>query len=404
MSGAERITFAATTLFLFVAPFASSGGIRAGCLIAAALALAAMRPWPRMQRIPVALCATFGAWCLLSLASAAWSEAPQRTWEELRAETLYSALAFGVFLLAAQVTWWRAWGIAALAGTLLAFVAQGLQQATGIALWRHPPDGGVGPFSTQLVLVAPLLVALATPAPWGWTRGDAPSAAVSIGLVIIAAWFTRDGWATPNRIVWPALLAVLAVAVLAARRATAVRIADRGLAWTSAIGAAVMVAAFVGAVALKSERFYPGDSGITASVEHDLRPRLWSVAFREWKSAPWIGHGLGREIREPAFLPETPAQPGYPPLRHAHNMLLNIAMQLGALGVAIFAAIVILLAREYAGYVGASSIAPLGVIGLALLAGFLVKNLTDDFLHRHNAQMFWALNGMLVGLGSRARR
>jgi len=404
MNGAERITFTATTLFLFVAPFASSGGIRAGCLIAAALALAAMRPWPPIRRIPVALCATFVSWCVLSLASAAWSEAPQRTWEELRAETFYSALAFGVFLLAAKVAWWRAWGIAALAGTLLAFVEQVLQQATGIALWRHPPDAGVGPFSTHLVLIAPLLMALAIPPPWGWTRGGWRVAALSIGLVIIAAWLTRDGWSTPNRIVWPALLAVLGVAAIAARRATGVRIADRGLAWTIAIGAAVMVAAFVGAVALKSERFYPGDATITASVERDLRPRLWSVAFQEWKAAPWIGHGLGRDIREQAFLPETPANPGYPPLRHAHNMLLNIAVQLGALGVAIFAAIMILLALEYAGYVGASSIAPLGVIGLALIAGFLVKNLTDDFLHRHNAQVFWALNGMLVGLGSRARR
>jgi hypothetical protein len=35
--------------------------------------------------------------------------------------------------------------------------------------------------------------------------------------------------------------------------------------------------------------------------------------------------------------------------------------------------------------------------------GFLAKNLTDDFLHRHNAQVFWALNGMLVGFGRRAR-
>jgi hypothetical protein len=43
-----------------------------------------------------------------------------------------------------------------------------------------------------------------------------------------------------------------------------------------------------------------------------------------------------------------------------------------------------------------------GAIGLALLAGFVAKNLTDDFFNRHNALVFWALNGMLIGLGSRA--
>ena len=35
--------------------------------------------------------------------------------------------------------------------------------------------------------------------------------------------------------------------------------------------------------------------------------------------------------------------------------------------------------------------------GRSLVAGFCVKNLTDDFLHRHNGVLFWALNGMLVG-------
>jgi hypothetical protein len=41
-------------------------------------------------------------------------------------------------------------------------------------------------------------------------------------------------------------------------------------------------------------------------------------------------------------------------------------------------------------------------MGLCVLAGFVVKNLTDDFMHRHNALVFWALNGMLLGL-ARAR-
>ena len=30
-----------------------------------------------------------------------------------------------------------------------------------------------------------------------------------------------------------------------------------------------------------------------------------------------------------------------------------------------------------------------------------MKNLTDDFFVRHNALVFWALNGMLLGLGQR---
>jgi O-antigen ligase len=84
-------------------------------------------------------------------------------------------------------------------------------------------------------------------------------------------------------------------------------------------------------------------------------------------------------------------------------MPLNIALQLGLVGLALFAAVIGLLAREYWRLLLDAAVAPLGVIGLALLAGFLAKNLTDDFLHRHNAQVFWALNGMLVGFGRRGR-
>ncbi len=43
----------------------------------------------------------------------------------------------------------------------------------------------------------------------------------------------------------------------------------------------------------------------------------------------------------------------------------------------------------------------LGVVGLSLLTGFVVKNLTDDFLFRSNAKEFWALIAMLTGLGTR---
>jgi hypothetical protein len=43
----------------------------------------------------------------------------------------------------------------------------------------------------------------------------------------------------------------------------------------------------------------------------------------------------------------------------------------------------------------------LGAIGLAVLAAFVVKNFTDDFFVRQNALVFWAVNGMLLGLGNR---
>jgi len=405
---AERAVLVATTIFLLVAPFAASGGLRATCLIVAALALIATRPWREFTSggpLPWPLFAAFASWSVLALASLAWSVDPLHTREELRAETLYSILAFGVFFLAATgPDRWRPWWIALMAGTLLTFAASALQQVTGIAFWRHSPDGGIGPFSTHLVIVAPLLVAIVCPAPWG-SRRSVPALAAAIAMLVGAAWLTSNAWTPPNRIVWPSLLAVFAVAILAGRRAAGFRAEELpGLKRTIALGAILIVLAFLAAIAAKNERFYPNDPSGLASVERDLRPHLWSVAWNEWKAAPWLGHGFGREIRASAFLPETPRIQGHPPVRHGHNMLLNIALQLGVVGVGLFVTVLVLLAREYARFLAEPAIAPLGVIGLALLAGFLAKNFTDDFLHRHNAQVFWALNGMLLGLAQRARR
>jgi hypothetical protein len=42
------------------------------------------------------------------------------------------------------------------------------------------------------------------------------------------------------------------------------------------------------------------------------------------------------------------------------------------------------------------------VTGLALIATFVVKNLTDDFYFRPGSLVFWAINGMLLALASRA--
>ena len=79
-----------------------------------------------------------------------------------------------------------------------------------------------------------------------------------------------------------------------------------------------------------------------------------------------------------------------------------MALQLGAVGLAAFVALMAALALGYRGMLASERLAPLGVIGLTLIVGFLVKNMTDDFFYRHNALLFWAVNGMLLGF-ARAR-
>ena len=403
---AEQAALAATAVFLVAAPFASSVGLRVLCLLVAALAIIASGAWrPAIHgQLPRAVLALFAAWLGLAALSLAWSVDPARTLGELRAESAYAALSFGVFfVLARDRREWRAWWIAIMAGTALTLAAKGLQDGLGIRLTRHSPDGGVGAFSTHLVLVAPLLFALVCAAPWGLRRSPR-WLGVGLALLIFAAWTTRGAWDTPNRIVWPALAAVFVVAAVAARRAAGFDLAHHaGLRRMLAVGGAVLAIAFAAAIAAKSERLYGHEPGFAASVEHDLRPRLWSVAGDAWTQAPWLGHGLGREILSHVFVRETPTRGAHPPVTHAHNTLINIALQFGVVGLALFVALLAALARSYVAMLPDAATSALGVMGLALLAGFLTKNFTDDFFHRHNAQVFWALNGMFLGFARAAR-
>jgi O-antigen ligase len=78
-------------------------------------------------------------------------------------------------------------------------------------------------------------------------------------------------------------------------------------------------------------------------------------------------------------------------------------LQTGAVGLAAFVALLGALLWRYAGFLRSrdDSLALLGLVGIGLLVGFLVKNLTDDFLFRSNGKEFWALNAAVLGLGMR---
>jgi hypothetical protein len=74
---------------------------------------------------------------------------------------------------------------------------------------------------------------------------------------------------------------------------------------------------FAISVAEKSALHYRSDPSVTASIDHDLRPKLWAVAGREFLRSPWVGHGFGREILEEKFLTVTPKGIGHPPIATA---------------------------------------------------------------------------------------
>jgi hypothetical protein len=71
-----------------------------------------------------------------------------------------------------------------------------------------------------------------------------------------------------------------------------------------------------------------------------------------------------------------------------------------------FTALLIALTARYVRFLRSrdDTLAFVGMVGLALVAGFFIKNLTDDFLFRSNAKEFWALSAMLLGYGMQRSR
>jgi O-antigen ligase len=401
-SVADRLLTASTTTLLLVVPFAGSAGVRGGLLVLAAVALC-MRLRAHLAQLrdhfPRALLVLFMAWAALAIASIAWSVDRAYTISELKPEVLYATLAFAFFFLASREDRWRLWWTALVAGTALAVAGTLLQDVLPFAISRHSVDGSAGHLSTHLVLVTPLLFALTWPKPWGREQGS-PALIAALALVVAA------GWLTANRMIWPALAAELLAGIAAWRvSARAGDVPSRSLARATLAAGIIIVVAFAASVIERSDRdrAVRVSSSTATQLEPDLRPRIWAVAAERFREAPLLGHGFGREILAASFIPITPRNMNHPEVRHAHNVFVDVALELGIVGLAIFIAMLLALAREYRHFLADPRIAPLGMMGLAMLAGFIVKNLTDDFLYRHNALAFWAINGMLLGLARNAR-
>ena len=343
---------------------------------------------------------TLLAWSAWSLASLAWSIDPGYSETQLEREVGDSLVVMFVFYVAARdARSFRVLAAAALAGlAVLAAVAIGTQLFTGdwdAGRWHY----GVGPWSTWTVLVAPLLFALIAPRPAGFgTRRRS----VVIGLVIVAMMVVTDRM-TDNRIVWVALAGVFGVASLAAALRWPQTLVRTPLRWIGPFAALLIVLgiAFADALHERAAAESPRAS-VTDSIESDPRIVLWERVRDKIEARPWTGYGFGRRV----LAGELSKELGDPLLAHAHNIFASQWLQTGLIGMTAFTALLLALIVRFARFLRSrdDTLAFVGMVGLALIAGFVIKNLTDDFLFRSNAKEFWALSAMLLGYGVRRAR
>jgi O-antigen ligase len=247
------------------------------------------------------------------------------------------------------------------------------------------------------VLTAPLLLTLIAPAPVGLSRRRLALALGAVLLVIMVA----AARITDNRMVWIALAAVFAMAAIASAVRWPHTFMRSPWRWLAPLAALLVILAFAFADAAKekAEALYPPNTSVEETIKADPRIRLWHHMFDKIGGRMWQGYGFGRRIQAEELTRELNDR--Y--LTHAHNIFASQWLQTGAVGLALFVAMLGALAANFVRYLRGRDdvLAFLGVVGLSLLAGFVVKNLTDDFLFRSNAKEFWALLAIVVGFGAR---
>jgi len=391
---ARRAALAAAAAFLFVLPFSSSAALRnallaiaAGCVLYEAVRGTAVPP----RLPPWRVLGPFLAWTAWCLASVAWSVDPAYSIAELRPGLLYPLVAFLVFhALTADAAGLDRWAWALAAG-LVALALVALAEIARTGGWEPGHwHGDAGFYATHVVLALPLLA-------WLWPRHPGAGLATRIALAAAAALtFCVMAW-NDNRVAWVALAAMALLATALAWPALERAERQRILAATAA-GIAAFGVLFLASVEERAARLAGTPHEQEARLARDPRPAIWDYAARRHGEAPWIGHGYGRGILQYDF--RTRVIPGTenPKHAHAHNTALNVLLQGGVVGLALFAWTVVALVREMArGLAAGAPRRAVAVLGLTLAAGFALRNQVDDFLVRHSALLAWALAGAVLG-------
>jgi O-antigen ligase len=390
----------AAALFLASTLFGHTIAVRQSLLaLAVVLALAETvmryrRGEPRLSLRPplLLLFLAFGAWAIASLG---WTERPDLTLKELRNEVLYPLIAFWACYVAAQ-------GRRAIAVVLVVLGVGAAVMSVSATYWAWAiPEGlhfrlhgGAGALSSALVTLMPCALMI------GWLawRGVLPRSVRYAALVIVAL-LAVAAYSTLSRTVWLAFAVQLGIIVmgLAWREHRTRRIEARRL-LLAAVGVAVIGAVGVTMVAhIQQERFAlptEYDAG-KAVLQADPRLRIWPQVIRKIEERPLLGIGYGRGMGA-----EVVQQASDDPRNwHSHNLFLETTLQTGIPGLVLL--VLLLGATAKLGARGASSgddvTAACALALIAVLAGMLVRNMTDVLWVRQSSLLYWGVVGALLG-------
>lgn len=354
----------------------------------------------RCRREP--LLVPLAAWVGTALASALWSYGPEET---LHRALLEVALPAGAMLAAWHLAR-RRYGQALWVGVLASplFVAGagiGVVALTGTeGLYEHTlrqgwlaAYPGVGVATTVAVLSLPFCLAGFLQA----ARLLQALSAVSLCAILVI------GLISQNRAVWPALALTGGVqALLLLRRRTVPQIPPRRLLLGALCCVGILAAGWYFTLNTRSQA-QTGVDGTVAVLTHDVRWAAWKIWVEKGTEHPLLGFGYGKRLMQAHLEPgyrERLAAIDHALAGHAHNLLLNVWLQTGILGLAALLTFFVASAKHLLSCrtAGHPSFPVSATIGIGVLVGLLAKNMTDDFLGQALGLYFWLLLGIALGL------
>ncbi len=339
--------------------------------------------------VPILL---WAAWAGLSVL---WSQEPARSQKEFQNEVVYVFLGFWLCYVAAQAqSARRVMGIVLGAtGVLACVVGIYVYLAPVAPPWLSRLASGPGDQSSAMLTLMPCaLLAIWLARNEAWPRSHRLALWTLPPLILIAAYVTL------NRTVWIGF--AVEFCVIAALLMLRPEFGPVLRPWRAKALAGLVATVVGGGVALAmvqvQEKRLEQVPGLV--LAKDPRPEIWGTAVGIIKERPLTGLGFGRGIARQTLVEEL----GVGQFWHAHNLVLESAIGSGIPGAALLLLLIGMTA--YQGWRLAqgknAGAAAYGIALVAVVAGMLVRNLTDAQLVRQNALLYWGLVGALLAFGT----
>lgn len=374
-------------VLLAILPFPGTVALRLLCLAAAFTY--AIYTWKRLAVPPVPCRSALAAWVLLALASLFYAVDPAYSLGEIKNELGYTMMAFAAFFAMSADERRMKGMLLALAAGAFVLCAGALASRFALALWDEGGRyGGTAAFASYVVAVAPAVALL------GLYFQDARLRRLSLallGLLLVTGFFCLQ------RVIWPVLFLQASVVLLLYRK-------ELGLSGMRTAGALIVLALTASAMLAftQATRYtYKENSPRSTEMPSDDRAAFWPKVAGRIMEHPLTGAGFGRGVMSKAYPDLIPRENQQ--LWHAHNLVLNYGLSMGIAGMLVLLVVFGALLREYARLWQSNdqNLKMIGACGIVLVLGVFSRNMANDMFVRDAALLFWALNGMLLGLGRR---